>query len=309
MPLTYEQDSRLKALAPVLDDQAEWLGRVIRKVFYPEEYASPGTLLIPDSFDRWVRAVNHDEFMRVETLDNLRHLHNDLRVAADHVLRDSDKTLARPDIHKFDSFIALYDEFIGRIRRLEYDMVLSDTGLDVLTGLRSKQMLVKDIEKEMERRSRRGRPFCLALTRIDCYAEIKSNLPKKEFDSIIVAVGEIIKKCLRSFDDAYCLNDGEFLMCLKQADISGGSAGLQRLRKLLEEDAPYYSFHGKEMRLTMSSCIAEPQPGDVFDELMVNMRKDLDRFGGDGGTALEYIEVSPLTRFIHGLEDDGKKTN
>jgi diguanylate cyclase (GGDEF)-like protein len=309
MPLTYEQDSGFKALASVLDEHAEWLGRLMRKVFYPETHATMSILSIPDSFDAWARAVADNEAVQAETLDNLKRLHGDLRMSAEQMLYDSGNAGARPDLRAFDAFIVLYDEFIAHMRRLERDMALSDTGLDVLTGLRSRQMLAKDIEKEMERRSRRGRPFCMALARIDHYADIKNNLPQKEFDSLIVAVGEIIKKCLRSFDDAYRLGNGEFLMCLKQADMSGGSAGLLRLRKLLEEDAPYYSVKGQGVRLTMSSCVAEPQPGDVFEELMANMRNDLDRFGGDAETALEYLEVSPLERFIHGLEDESKKTH
>jgi diguanylate cyclase (GGDEF)-like protein len=188
-------------------------------------------------------------------------------------------------------------------------MAMTDSGFDMLTGLRSRQMLTKDLEREMERRSRRGRPFCLALARIDHYAEMKANLPQADYETIISAVGEIIKLCMRSFDDAYRLGNGEFLMCLKQADMTGGTAGLGRLRKLLEEKAPYYTLKGQEVRLTMSSCVAEPQPGDDFESLMDNMRIDLDRFGGDAEMALEYLEVSPLERFVNALDDESKKTH
>jgi hypothetical protein len=99
------------------------------------------------------------------------------------------------------------------------------------------------------------------------------------------------------------MNDGEFLMCMKQTEMSGGSAGLNRLKKLLEERAPFFHLGGQDMRLTMSSCVAEPQPGDQVEDLIANMRKDLNRYGGDAETALEYFEISPLQRFVSGLDD------
>jgi len=44
--------------------------------------------------------------------------------------------------------------------------------------------------------------------------------------------------------------------------------------------------------------VAEPVPGDTLDELLANMRRDLDKWDEDGDTALEYQEKSPLQRFI-----------
>lgn len=309
MPLTYDQDTHLKALLPVLDEHGEWLGRIMRQIFYPETNQNPDTLAAPESFQAWIALVTGQELIPLETLDQLHRMHMDMSTMAAQMVYDSASAQYKPDIKKFDAFMTLYDEFVAHVRRLERDIALTDSGFDMLTGLRSRQMLMKDLEREMERRSRRGRPFCLALARIDHYAEMKANLPQADYNTLIGAVGEIIKLCMRSFDDAYRLGDGEFLMCLKQADMAGGTAGLARLRKLLEEKAPYYALNGQEMRLTMSSCVAEPQPGDNFENLMANMRIDLDRFGGDAETALEYLELSPLERFVSALDDESKKTH
>jgi diguanylate cyclase len=309
MPLTYDQNSQLKALLPVLDEHGEWLGRIMRQIFYPETNQNPDTLVAPVSFQSWVKAAMQNELIPEDTLTQLRRMHEDMSSVAGQMVYDSASAQYKPDIKKFDAFMTLYDEFVAHVRRIERDMAMTDSGFDLLTGLRSRQMLTKDLEKEMERRSRRGKPFCLALARIDHYAEMKANLPQADYEQIISAVGEIIKLCMRSFDDAYRLGNGEFLMCLKQADMTGGTAGLARLRKLLEEHAPYYTLNGQEVRLTMSSCVAEPQPGDDFESMMDNMRIDLDRFGGDAETALEYLEVSPLERFVNALDEESKKTH
>lgn len=308
MPLTYDQDSRLKMLAPVLDEHAEWFNRVMRQIFYPEKKLSDDLLAIPDSFESWANEAQQDDSIEKESVTRMRRVHADMRQLANDLLRDSTNTQQKPDIRQFDAFSILYDEFVSHLRRLERDVAVADSGMDSLTGLRTRQVMAKDLERELERRARRGRPFCLALAKIDNYDDIKK-LPQDIHDKAVVDLSEVIKLCIRSFDDAYRLSDGEFLMCLKQTEMSGGTAGLNRLRKLMEERAPYYVLNGQEVRLTMSSCVAEPQPGDTLDEMIANMRNDMNRYGGDAETVLEYFELSPLQRFVTDLNNDpsGKK--
>lgn len=311
MALTYDQDTRLRALSPVLEEHSEWQGRVVRHLFYPEAVSQPqdkSTCEIPKSFADWVQTATADDVVPMEMLVRLSNLHDDLGKTALKLVAGVAQG-QKPDIRKFDEFVSLYDEFIAHVRRLERDLSLKDSGFDLLTGLRSRQTVTRDLEREMERRSRRGKPFCLGLARIDHNDEIRGHLSGPDYEAIVRSVADIIKKCMRSFDDAYHLGHGEFLMCLKQTDLTGGTAGLGRLRKLLDEHAPYFTLNGKELRVSVSSCVAEPQPGDHFEDMMINMRKDLDRFGGGQGTALEYVEVSPLKRFILDADDDSKNTH
>lgn len=305
MPLTYDQDSRLKALSPVLDEHAEWFNRVLRQIIYPEKKLERDLLEIPDSFENWAVAVQHDEGIDPQALKRMRRVHSDMHQAANELLQYSITTAEKPDVKRFDNFVILYDEFVSHIRRLERDVAMTDRGIDPLTGLRSRQVMTKDLEREMERRARRGRPFCLALAKIDHYEDLRK-LPTELHDKAMVDLSDIIKLCIRSFDDAYRLSDGEFLMCLKQTELSGGSSGLNRLRKLLEERAPYYVLNGQEIRLSMSACVAEPQPGDTLDELIHNMRNDLSKYGSEAETVLEYFELSPLQRFVSDLGTNKK---
>ena len=303
MPLTYEQDLRLKALAPVLDEHAEWFGRVMRALFYPGSDPDAVRPQVPESFAAWLKEAIAEDSIQKEFLDRIGSLHVEMINIAEVLMEEAEPSGAKPEIKKFDSFIMLYEEFLAHIRRLEMDMASSASGIDSATGLRSKQLMRGDIERELERLSRRGKPFCLALARIDHYGHIKKSQPQKIHDSMLVQVSDIIKLCIRNFDDAYHLGDGEFLMCLKQAEIAGGTASLNRLKRLLEERGPTLSLSDKEYRVTMSSCVAEPQPGDYFDDLIANMRKDLDRFGGGSEAALEYLDISPLQRFVKDLDE------
>ena len=303
MALSYEIDSKLKALAPIVDEHAEWYSRVLRAVFYPERAGDPFDP--PQTFARWLNDASHDDFVGKATIEKLSKLQIELYEVASDLIHDAKTSGARPDFKMYDEFVNLYDDLVYQLRRLEHDAVQADTGLDVGTGLRSKKAMTIDLEREMERRARRGKPFCLALAKIDNYDQIISLVSEDRHREIIAAVARLIKKCIRSFDDAYRSGDGEFIMCLKHSDIAGGTAATNRLRRFLEEEnITIQDEKGRPFVLTMSSCVAEPLPGDSLDDLMTNMRNDLVKFNTEapGSTTLEYFEQSPLSRYVQDVD-------
>lgn len=304
MSLSYEVDTKLKALAPIVDEHAEWYSRVLRTVFYPDQ-ASDHFDPPHSTFGAWLADVANDDFVGSVTLEKLKKMQAELYDLANELMRDSQDSGGRPAFKIYDDFVNLYDDLVYQLRRLEHDAVQTDTGLDVSTGLRSKKAMAIDLEREMERRARRGKPFCLALARIDDYETIQSLVSEERHREIVFAVARLIKKCIRSFDDAYRSGDGEFIMCLKHSDMGGGAAATTRLRRYLEEEQiMIQDGKGRSFALTMSSCVAEPLPGDSLDELMANMRNDLLRFNSEapGNTTLEYFEQSALSRYIQDIE-------
>ena len=257
---------------------------------------------MPESFKNWVDEVEEGDKVEKITLDRLVRLHAELQNLSIELVRTAETTDRRPEIKQFDSFVNIYDDFVFQLRRLERDSLQAESGLDALTGLRSHSVLMKDLEREMERRSRRGKPFSLVLARIDSYAHIQTIQSEQKTDNCLLGVSKQIKKCIRSFDDAYKLEDGEFIMCLKHADTSGGAATIARLRRFLEEEPVKVEENGNLYDLTMSYCVSEPLPGDNVAQLLNNMRDDLNRYVTEKDTALEYFEQSPLQRFVKAMD-------
>lgn len=299
MPLSYEVDGKLQHLAPVMDEHAEWYGRVMRAAFYPESGVS---LPAPVRFAQWMSDVEGQEFIDTPALGHLKKVHDELHSRAGHLLRESGGG-NRPSAQTFDAFADAYDEFVMLMRRFERDIVMEDSGIDMATGLRSRRVFRKDLDREMERRSRRGKPFSLAIVKIDRYEDIRAMQNVDEHGRLLKKLADMILKCLRSFDDAYRSGDGEFIMSLKHADISGGTAALNRLRKLLEDEQISFGAGGNAFPLTLSGCVAEPMPDDDMTALLANMRQDLQRYGEHVGTALQYHEISPLQRFVKDLAE------
>ncbi len=305
MTLSYEVDSKLKTLAPVLDEHADWYSRVMRRIFYPEyvreEFDAPA------SFTVWVQQAAQDGFIGKVTLDRLVGLHAELHHTAEALMRDVLRSGTKADFKHYDELSNLYDDFIYQLRRLEHDAVMADSGLDTVTGLRSRKAMLVDLQREMERRTRRGKPFCLVLSRIDNYESVRQAVTEERDREIVMTVARLIKKCIRSFDDAYRSGDGEFIMSLKHSDISGGAAAINRLQRFMDDEKIVVEQPGgRPFELTVSSCVAEPLPGDTLEEMLRNMRNDLHKFKeNEGGTMVEYFEQSPLSRYVN--EMDSKK--
>jgi len=303
MPVNYATDSRLKELTPILDEYGEWYGRVLRRIFYPESYAGKEELKYPESFSRWMNDTQTSANFSAILLDDLSRRHEALHNAAQEQAHSAMQSATKPAIDNFDSLTGLYEGFVLALRRLEYDCLLADSGLDALSGLRSVNAMKNDMERELERRARRGKPFCLAVARIDNFERLHKAVDEVRYKQIIRQLAGLIKQCLRTFDDAYRSADDEFVMSLKQTEMRGGSAAIERLRKMLIDADIVIAAPDGEYKLTMSYCVAEPLPGDTFDELLANMRADLGNYQEEANTALEYQEQSQLQRFIRTVQD------
>lgn len=304
MPVDYELDQNLKALAPVLDEHADWYARLMKKILYPETTESAQAPGISNGFGEWCAKAKGQSFIDEATLRDLLRVYDEMhKLAQALVSKTFTSENKKPPYDDFEQFNSLYEGFIQRLRRLEQDCALADSGMDIETGLRSAKSMERDVRRELERRERRGNPFTLALAKIDNFNQIKDNLSEDQMKAMYEVVGRLIRKCIRSFDDGYRSDTNEFVMCLKHSVASGGTAAVNRLSSYLEDENFLFELdvdgEKKRYTLTMSYCVAEPVPGDTLDELLANMRSDLERWKEEeGGAALEYVEISPLQRYI-----------
>ncbi len=276
-------------LASVIDDHIEWYGQVMMAIAFHDTPNNLGTIIAPESFEEWNELCKAEKPFNKTILDNIRSLHHD-------VTQNVEKALQRvvagtkPEIKAVEELKILFDAFIIRLRRLEHEQGLEDSGVDTRTNLRSPAVLLADLKKEMERVSRNGKAFSLVFARIDDYVGIDD----KDKNTILEGVSDNVKICLRSFDDAYYMTQGAFLMSLKQTDTFGAQAAVMRLQQMLAKgDDP--------SKVTMSFCIAEPVPEDNMEELLANMKDDLAKYYGEKDIVLKFLEVSPLQRYVQAL--------
>lgn len=300
MPLDYDLDTRLKDLLGALDEYTEWYAHFVREIFYPEIAESNVRLLRPEALRVWLaEALEDKKAIPEEFAERLTTLENDLGAKAEAILKTVKSRKEKPSFLEFDSLSILFEEFTHNIRRLQQDLLRENSGLDPMTGLRNTASLDIDLRREMERLARQGRPFSLALVRIDNLDTIAKQAGVPRAEQVIYNVADMIKKSLRSFDDAYRITDNEFILSLKQADIRGGLRALERLRLELERKSVVYDEKGNKTNpMTLSCCVAEPVPGEHTQDLIDNLRADLQGADKNENIILEYHEMSPLQRFV-----------
>lgn len=286
----HEIHQRLKILAPVFEDTLTWYTRVLTQGFCDEETA-PKKL---QSFLYWLQDAEHDDFFLPSELEKLQNQYELMMDGAVGFLsaEKNDKNTT------FQSFTKDYLQFISLLRTIEMSCIISDSGLDSLTGLRSKEAIEKDYEMEMNRVVRDGREFVIAFVAIDHFEQIQAENDPETCKAYIVTMAENIKKIVRGFDDACFLGGGEFVILLKQTDILGSLSASDRLRKLIEENRMMVQRGGKMQALTFSSTTSAPLPGDILQDLLSRMRVYLADYKDEENITLEYRESSPIERFI-----------
>lgn len=298
MPLYDDSEKKWAALLPVLDEYSDWFGTIVRQGFYPLEAGESYSLQAPGSFNKWLDSAKLDDAMQSEMLDKLFSLHADLLKAAEMVVTSGKVEQVKPSYAVFSVFLTLYEEFKHHIRRLEKDFMQENTGYDAFTGLRNKNLMYADIGREMHRLARQGKKFSIALARVDDFEQIKKNYQPEVQRRFIKLVADLIKLSVRSFDDAYYIGEDEFVLSLKQADLSGGISALERLRKELERQNVVLRLGNEERPLSLSCCIAEPVTGDDVAELIQNLKADLKVTGRASDAVLQFFELSPLQRYV-----------
>ena len=304
MALDYGSNNRLFFLAPVLDSYAQWYHHVCVRLLYPEQEHQERDLSSPGVFEDWASEVTQDRLIEPPRLKALQENHANLHQTADQLLGYTCKSKQKPLFAAFDHFMTLYESFYERLRVMEKDLALKDSGMDPLTGLRSDFVLKKDLNREIERLARKGRAFSLALAQIDRFDDFKAHLNKVQMDGYVQKIAALVKDCLRSFDDAYFLDTGEFVMCFKQTDLTGGISALERLKQQVLDEKMTETINGEDISLTISSCVSEPEPGENFDEIIQNLRRDLINADENGSAVLQHYEISPLERFVKDMNSD-----
>lgn len=298
MPLEYEMDNQLKELTEISSEYLDWFLQLTTRIHYAEARVAGENTPIPESFTNWLSGMREASILDNALIENLNNRYERLVIFANTLLTESMTNARPPVLDQYTELARHFEKFMDTLRRAEKELILDKNGIDEVTGLRRKSVLQQDLDREMQRLSRQGKPFSLALVRIDHFEQIE----KEEGENIkpyLQHIARLIKQSLRSFDDAYRTDDAEFILALKQADVTGGIRALERLKELLELNS--YEFTSANLSPNMASlscCVAEPLPDDSTDALIENMRGDLGGSEKDDDTVLEYYELSPLERFV-----------
>lgn len=273
--MTDLKDAAHPQLSEIIEECQHWLTGVLSGLFYikTEQLKS-----FPKAYAEWFLQAEEAGVIPSQGLAQLKRSAHAVSTAL-----EAARATVPPKQDQFAVFMEAFEDFMGRLTLIEKQAFLSDHGVDPQTGFKTSSSLIAELKKELDRRSRRGNPFSVAIVKID--GEEKSDEPQ------LTIIAEAFRKCLRSFDDIYRSDDKEFVIGLKHSDTKGGIRFTERLKdelKILNAD------------FTFSSCVAEPDPADDMVTFLDNMRADLAKITKAGqGQVIEFEELSPLQRYVN----------
>jgi diguanylate cyclase (GGDEF)-like protein len=105
---------------------------------------------------------------------------------------------------------------------------------DVLTGLYNRRMLDQCLEELVQRCAADGLPLCLMMIDVDDFKMLNDTLGHAAGDTLLRAVGQLIRSSVRERDLAFRCGGDEFVVVLPQASKTEGEALARRLGELID---------------------------------------------------------------------------
>src|SRR5918911_1540285 len=101
---------------------------------------------------------------------------------------------------------------------------------DHLTGLANRRRFERQLEREVSRTQRYGRPFCLLLLDIDNFKQVNDTYGHEAGDEVIRRLALTLQAGTRGIDLAARIGGEEFAVILPETDFEGGMEVAERLR-------------------------------------------------------------------------------
>lgn len=163
----------------------------------------------------------------------------------------------------YDAFLASVERFDAQARRLRDAFRKATSDIDSLTGLRNRQTMLEDLQREHERGLRTGAPFCLALADVDHFKRVNDTHGHGVGDLVLRSVAGLFLMHVRPYDTVFRYGGEEFLIGLPNAEPETAAPVLERLREALEQ-SPVALPDGTSLSVTASFGMACVVPGLVL---------------------------------------------
>ncbi len=127
-----------------------------------------------------------------------------------------------------------------------------------LTGLLRREAILEQVEKELERAQRYGRPLTLAMADLDYFKEVNDRFGHLTGDSLLKAISTVASEGLRSTDLIGRYGGEEFLVLLPETDIAGAASVAEKIRNLVQGTSVALD-DGTQVGVTISIGLASLQ--------------------------------------------------
>lgn len=163
------------------------------------------------------------------------------------------------EIHKIESLISA---LIYPLRNaLLYKQAVEKAYIDPLTGLNNRAAFDKSIEQEVDLAKRHGHVISLMMLDIDKFKQINDNYGHLVGDAVLKSFSDCIMNCMRSSDIIFRYGGEEFVILLRNTQISGAKLLAERMRKSIEEMT--FEYDNINLNTSVSIGVSELRENDT----------------------------------------------
>lgn len=296
MPVQYTQAVTADALLAEIEALLDWKGQLLRAAMFPGSSSKTVESAPPTAFIEWCEREAARGGIEKKSIEKLLLLHQDLGTVG-RAISDAAAGGTALGLENYDAVEHRIEAYVTELRRLEQDLMTVSTAVDPVTGLRTVSGMRTDLKKEQDRLDRKGTSFSIGNIEIDNIKDLLEQHDRRTQESIFGVIGQVIGQTIRSFDDAYYLGKGEYLVCLKHVEFMDACAVVDRLRAQIA-DHRIVLPQGGDTTVTVSIGIAEALPKEDIDTVLTNAKTALGRAkGGGGNRTQEFLEMSVLQQY------------
>ncbi|MDH3654560.1 MAG: GGDEF domain-containing protein [Myxococcales bacterium] len=166
-------------------------------------------------------------------------------------LRRGDQIKIGDTILKFLSGADLESQYHETIYRM--------TIMDGLTGIHNKRYLVEQLDRELSRATRHGRPLSVVICDIDHFKLVNDEFGHLAGDYVLKEVAQLAKSRIRPDDVIARYGGEEIAIILPETELAGGVRIADELRKMIDDET--FVFEDEHIDVTISCGVAQLQPG------------------------------------------------
>ena len=165
------------------------------------------------------------------------------------------------------TLVAYVSAVVGREQRRAREAALRLSRHDSLTGLYSRAYFESEIEQEILRASRSGRPFALLMLDLDGLKAANDRFGHASGDTLLRSVADTLRGDIRVTDVAARYGGDEFVLLLPETDLSGAMLVAEKVRIDISRLA--LPHDGLVIRTSASiGLVTYPDDGRTSSELM-----------------------------------------
>ncbi len=168
----------------------------------------------------------------------------------DELLERGDQVKIGDTIMKFLSGADLESQYHETIYRM--------TITDGLTELHNKRYFIEQLDRELSRAARHGRPLTMIMCDIDHFKAVNDEFGHLAGDHVLKEVAQLVKARLRPDDVVARYGGEELAIILPETDLPGGVLIANHLRELIADAS--FLFEDEHVDVTVSCGVAQLQP-------------------------------------------------